>query len=177
MSLFAMSLLQVLCSPAVHLLSFAGLFGTQLYQSFIVTKVCYTSLPSDAFIRLQRRIFPIYFRMQSVLWLVTALSFPPTGPWSLVQGGAADWASFAIGGLCAVLNLLLFGPNTMRAMLARRELGMAVRGNEENGETDVDLAAAKRRFSKNHAASIHLNLLCIIALSWHGWRLAGRMAF
>ena len=127
MSLFAMSLLQVFCSPPVHLLSFAALFGTQLYQSFIVTKVCYTTLPSDAFIRLQRRILPIYFRMQSALWLVTALSFPPTGPWSLVQGDAADWASFPIGALCAVLNLLVFGPNTMRAMLARREFGESPR--------------------------------------------------
>jgi hypothetical protein len=41
--------------------------------------------------------------------------------------------------------------------------------------TDPGLIAASRNFSKNHAMSIHLNLVTLGATSFYGWRLAGRI--
>lgn len=40
-----------------------------------------------------------------------------------------------------------------------------------------ELFAIKRRFSKNHAASIHLNLICLGVTLWHGWILASKLSF
>lgn len=39
------------------------------------------------------------------------------------------------------------------------------------------MAAMKRTFSKNHAASIHLNLIVLGATLWHGWLLAFKFQF
>lgn len=41
---------------------------------------------------------------------------------------------------------------------------------------DPHLIAASRNFSRNHAMSIHLNLITVIATLAYGWSLAGRMS-
>jgi hypothetical protein len=99
-----------------HLLLYSTLLGTELYQTFVNTKVCYVTLPRSAFTTLQKRIFPIYFRSQSVLLLLTAVTLPPHGPLSLVQK-RADWVPFAVAGVTALLNCLVYGPRTQKAMV------------------------------------------------------------
>ncbi|KFH43065.1 putative mitochondrial outer membrane protein-like protein [Hapsidospora chrysogenum ATCC 11550] len=165
----------VVSSAPVHLFCFSTLLGTQLYQSFVVTKVCFTALSRAPFVRLQRQLFPVYFRIQTLLLALTALTLPPLGPVSLAHDGG-DWVPLLVGGFAALLNLFLFGPRTRQAMLDRHEQGAAIHAKDE-GLVAVELSAVKRRFSKNHAACIHLNLVCIIVTLWHGRRLASRIAF
>jgi hypothetical protein len=105
-----------------HLLSFSTLLGTQLYQSFVMTKVCFQALPRSAFTTLQKRVFPIYFQGQSLLLLLTAITFPAHSLVSLVQR-KGDWIPFAIAGVTAVLNLLMYGPRTQKAMIDRTHQG------------------------------------------------------
>ncbi|KAI1152303.1 hypothetical protein F4825DRAFT_450612 [Nemania diffusa] len=197
----------------LHLLSFSTLLGTQLYQSFVVTKICHVSLPRSAFTTLQKRLFPIYFRGQSLLLLLTIVTIPPQGPLTLIANKAA-WIPFAIAGATATLNLLVYGPRTRQIMIERIHQGgssssilvshlslgtTAVQNNNveyahlfetetrdglHKPDTDDDgvietpsleMQRLRRSFSRNHAMSIHLNLLTIGAMLWWGWKLASSL--
>jgi hypothetical protein len=46
----------------------------------------------------------------------------------------------------------------------------------EGGVSD-EMAKLKKEFSRNHAMSIHLNLIALGATLWYGWRLASRLKF
>jgi len=105
-----------------HLLSYGTLLGTELFQSFVVTKLAYRALPMSAFTSLQNRIFPAYFNTQSLLMLLTILTVPPHGPVSLAQ----DLESFiplGVAATLAALNWAVFGPRTRKAMLDRVNQG------------------------------------------------------
>ena len=123
-----------------HIMLYGTLLGTELYQvfpplpwiacavklnplqSFVMTKVCYNALPMPAFTTLQKRVFPAYFRLQSLLFLLTAATHPPYGPVSLVSS-AGDLAPMALGGALAALNLVVYGPRTQEAMVERIHQG------------------------------------------------------
>ena len=146
-SSFSFSTLGPLANVAsYHMLLFGTLLGTELYQviildrenvhrplisqqSFVMTKVCYNALPMSAFTTLQKRVFPVYFRIQSFLLLSTALTIPPYGPVSLFTS-LGDVIPLGIGGAMAALNLLVWGPRTLEAMVERIHQG----GERERGD-------------------------------------------
>lgn len=101
--------------PPLHLLTFSTLLGTQLYQTIIITRITFTSLPRGPFIRLQKSLWPVYFRIQSLLFLFSSLTFPET------YAGKA--LALVIGGLVAGLNWGWAGPWARRVMLERNEIG------------------------------------------------------
>ncbi|KAI1465353.1 uncharacterized protein F4812DRAFT_461661 [Daldinia caldariorum] len=152
-----MAFLQTSLSPAsflapIHLFSYSTLLGMELYQSFVMTKVCYQELPRLAFTTLQKRIFPIYFR------------------------GMGNWIPFAVAGVTALLNLMLYGPRTRQIMIQR--IHQETRdGRKSNDPVEVgeEMGALNKAFSRNHAMSIHLNLITIGATLWWGWKLASRL--
>lgn len=99
-----------------HLLLYSALLGTELFQTFVNTKVCFLALPRSAFTSLQKRLFPIYFATQTVLVVLSALTFPPHGLSSLIlQKG--DWIPYAVAFGTSLLNLVVYGPRTRRAMV------------------------------------------------------------
>jgi hypothetical protein len=116
-----LSQLATLAAP-IHLLSYSYLIGMQFYQSFIIVKTVHRTLPRPAFTTLQARLFPIYFRLQSILLLLTALTFPPYGPVSLLSDRLA-LVSLSIAGTTAGLNLFVHGPRTRAAMLEKAGQG------------------------------------------------------
>ncbi|KAI1383938.1 uncharacterized protein F4822DRAFT_56018 [Hypoxylon trugodes] len=160
----------------LHLLSYSALLGTELYQTFIVTKVCYQELPRSAFTTLQKRIFPLYFRGQSLLLLLTAATIPPYGPFTL-QASKGNWIPFVIAGVTALLNLTVYGPRTRKIMIDRihQETRDGTKSTGIDVELSDDMRAFNRSFSRNHAMSIHLNLISIGAMAWWGWKLASRL--
>lgn len=107
-----------------HLLAYSTLLGTELYQSLVMTKVCYQALPKPAFTTLQKRVFPIYFRGQSLFLVLAALTVPPHGPISLVRN-KWDWIPFVVAGVTAGLNLVVYGPRTKQTMIDRIHQGMS----------------------------------------------------
>lgn len=136
----------------------------------------------------------MYFRLQSLLLLLTALTFPPLGPLSLIES-KLDWIPFALSAVPAGLCLMLYGPRTRSIMLERSqqqgESGSEIPGveckplthssdtSEQTKLLDGEVAATDRqsvqkRFTRSHAMAIHLNLMCIIATVWHGWRFAAK---
>ncbi|OAL51775.1 hypothetical protein IQ07DRAFT_586126 [Pyrenochaeta sp. DS3sAY3a] len=163
--------------PPVHLLAYSTLLGTELYQSFVMTKVAFVALPRLAFTTLQKSVFPVYFQSQSLLILLVAATVPPFGPASMVKE-KNDWISLAVMSVTAGLNLLVYGPRTKDVMIerihqatrdAKLELGAGMKSDE--------MKKLDRSFSKAHAMSIHLNLITIGATLWYGWRLSSRLKF
>ncbi|KAI1358356.1 hypothetical protein F5Y08DRAFT_333194 [Xylaria arbuscula] len=172
----------------LHLLSFSGLLGTQLYQTFVVTKICYTSLPRSAFTTLQKSLFPIYFRSQSLLLLLTVVTIPSRGPLTLLAN-KASWIPFAIAGATATLNWLIYGPRTRKLMIegTHQETRDRLQKQKLIDDPDNDAKGAvaetpspemqriRRAFSRSHAMSIHLNLLTIGAMLWWGYKLGSSL--
>lgn len=105
----------------LHLLAYSTLLGTELYQSFAMTKLAFQSLPRSAFTTLQKRVFPVYFRSQTLLLIVVALTLPPSGPVSFCN--MSNSITFALAGGAALLNLLIYGPRTQRIMIERIHQG------------------------------------------------------
>ncbi|KAI1324774.1 hypothetical protein F5Y16DRAFT_379890 [Xylariaceae sp. FL0255] len=172
----------------LHLLSFSTLLGTQLYQTFIVTKAAHTALPRSSFTTLQKRLFPLYFRSQSLLLLLAAVTIP----WSTSQSSSSwptpglvtrkgAWIPFAIAGVTAALNLSVFGPRTRSVMIERihqetRDARKPLLERDRDLDTiGSEMQALNRSFARNHAMSIHLNLLSIGAMLWWGWQLSSRL--
>ncbi len=88
-----------------------------------MTKIAYQALPRSAFTTLQKNVFPIYFRSQSLLIFLAAVTIPPRGPLSLMKE-KGDWISFVIAGITAGLNLFVYGPRTQNLMIARIHQGL-----------------------------------------------------
>lgn len=102
-----------------HLLSYGALLGTELYQSFINTKICFRALPMREFLILQKRLFPTYFRCQLGLAALTALTRPPHGPASFA-GYVGDAVPLVVVAVTGALNHWIFGPRTTRDAFVRR---------------------------------------------------------
>jgi hypothetical protein len=107
----------------IHLFSFSVLLGTEMYQTFTVTKICFRALPRPAFINLQKSLFPVYFKSQVALLVLTALTYPPHGLVSLAQN-TSHMLMFAGAGVTAALNMCIYGPRTRQAMLNRVQDGL-----------------------------------------------------
>ena len=97
------------------------------FQSFVMTKVCFNALPMSSFTTLQKRVFPIYFKLQSLLLLCTALTHPPLGPLSLVRS-RTDLALLGFSGAMAALNLTVYGPRMEKTMMERIHQGIYLFG-------------------------------------------------
>lgn len=90
-----------------------------------MTSICYQALPMSAFTTLQKRVFPAYFRIQNILFLLTAVTYPPYGPYSLVKNSTGDTVTLIFASAMALLNLTVFGPRTQEAMVSRIHQGQA----------------------------------------------------
>jgi hypothetical protein len=108
--------------PPIHLLAYSTLLGAELYQTFVMTKISYQALPRSAFTTLQKRVFDIYFQGQSLLLFIVTATFPPQGPISMLRE-RNDWIPFAVAGVSASLNLVVYGPKTKELMVARVHQG------------------------------------------------------
>ncbi len=99
--------------PALHLFAYSTLLGTELFQSFVMTKLAYESLPRSAFTSLQKRIFPIYFRGQTLLLGLVVVTLPTCA------FDRTTAFTFAVAGGTAILSLFIYGPSTQKLMVER----------------------------------------------------------
>ncbi|VBB79523.1 Putative protein of unknown function [Podospora comata] len=177
--------------PPLHLLGFSFLLGATLYQSFIMTKISYRALPKSAFRSLQKQAWPFYFRSQSLLVVITAVTIPRD---DLVpfEASLMSWVPHAVAFTSAMLNTFIFEPATRKAMvqvthqaatLETRD-GLSCNTTQYNENKVMEgasvspssgMVVVKRRFSFSHAMCIHLNLLTLGAVLAYGWTLAARI--
>ncbi|CAG8405059.1 unnamed protein product [Penicillium salamii] len=177
-----------------HLLAYGALIGTELFQSFVNTKICYQALPMKEFIALQKKLFPIYFRTQVALTALTAATYPPYSIFSLIQ---SPWSAtpLAIAGLTGCLNWFIYGPKTTTASLVRRVFQgktklptrtFTQRSGLTGSPTTVSeipnsdlngpkLHRANRNFARSHAMAIHLNAIAVVATIFYGFSLSSNI--
>ncbi|KAF4977999.1 hypothetical protein FZEAL_5564 [Fusarium zealandicum] len=160
----------------LHLLSFSTLLGSELYQTFIITKVAFKSLARNPYVSFQKHIFPVYFRGQALLLFLAAATFPPYGPLSLVDH-KSDWIPFAVSGVVSALNLFVFGPRTQQLMLDRAQQGTTDAKTTGVESPSTAMQVLKKRFTSAHAMCIHLNLIGLGAHLWYTWRLASHLQY
>ncbi|EFX02826.1 hypothetical protein CMQ_2755 [Grosmannia clavigera kw1407] len=167
-----------------HLLSWGTLIGTQLYQTFVMTKLAYVYLPRPQFMSLQKKAFPVPFGVALALSLTTALTYPAGSVVGLMATGSPNrrdlfFLSVSLG--MSLLNLLVFGPRTISALVQRNHqethdnLKLASSVDLPRDKLTTDMYRAKRAFSTNHAMSIHLNLIGLFATIAYGLSLSSRI--
>lgn len=176
--------------PRFHLVLYSTLLGISLFQTFVLTKVSFQALPRSAFITLQERLFPVYFRVQTLLLVLTAATLP------LPRMLTADGALFAVAGVTAVGNLVVYEPRTRGAVgrgksvglwwllgggvmadnLVEKSDGTTRQGGESREAAGLEMKRLKREFPMNHAMTIHLNLVSVGAMVVYGWKLGGQLS-
>ena len=87
-----------------------------------MTKVCFQALPMPQFTTLQKRVFPLYFKLQTGLIVLVAVTHPPMSLVSLIN---CWWDYVPIGVALGVsaLNLVVYGPRTQEVMIERIHQG------------------------------------------------------
>ncbi|KAJ5089072.1 hypothetical protein N7532_007756 [Penicillium argentinense] len=161
-----------------HLFAYGALLGTELFQTFINTKLCYKHLPMREFIALQKRVFPVYFGTQVGLAALTASTVPPFG---IISCFHDKWTAIPLTVVIATgaLNWAVYGPRTTTASLVRRAVHDSAGKKKNDDGVDADDQAkihrANRGFSFNHAMSIHINAISLVATIWYGFSLSSRL--
>jgi Domain of unknown function (DUF4149) len=84
-----------------------------------MTGISFRALPMAQFTTLQKRVFPVYFRLQVGLTALTIATFPANGLLDLIRSGWWSWAPLAVNLGIALLNQHVYGPRTI-AWLVRR---------------------------------------------------------
>ncbi|RMJ28789.1 hypothetical protein PHISP_00336 [Aspergillus sp. HF37] len=155
-----------------HLLSYGALLGSELYQTFINTKICFRALPMREFLVLQKCLFPAYFRTQLGLVALTAATRPPAGIGSFVRH-VSDAVPLVIIATTGGLNEWVFGPRTTRDAFVRSAVHESA---TESGTKETEkVNKADRAFARNHAMSIHLNAISVVATIWYAFSLTSSL--
>lgn len=87
-----------------------------------MTKVCFQVLPMPQFTTLQKKIFPLYFKLQTGLVALVVVTHPPMSLASLINGWW-DYVPLAVALGVSTLNLVVYGPRTQEVMIERIHQG------------------------------------------------------
>ena len=146
----------------LHLISLAIFFGQNFYTTVSVGPVSYKTLPKRWFGVLQSKLFPIYFTMQvitSKIMILTAPCFP-----SLTSSVSLQLALFI-----SYLNRRFLEPKSTDIMFSRYDL-------EDEGKKDgEEFKKLGKEFGKIHGSSAMLNLISLICIGVHTYKLVNAM--
>lgn len=138
------------------------------------------------FLGLNKRIFPVYFTCQIGLAALTAATRPP---YSIVSLAADLWNAAPLVVVLAMgsLNYFVYGPKTTTVSFVRRALygmyselgagswvGLIICLESENHSAvdDRKIQRVNKDFKRNHAMTIHLNAIALVATVWYGFSLS-----
>jgi hypothetical protein len=145
-----------------HLLAWAALLGANLWTTFFAGLTMFRNLPRQVFGKLQSKLFPQYFWLEtgSAAVALATLHYSGTGilrP-QLITLGVALAGSLA--------NQLFVEPTATKLMFQRYELENAPQRDNDT------IKALYKKFSTWHGISSMLNLGVLVAAVTHGWWLA-----
>ena len=87
-----------------------------------MTKVCFQALPMAQFTTLQKKVFPLYFKIQVGLLAAVAFSHPPMSLLSPIDR-RRDIAPLALALGISTLNLIVYGPRIEKITVERSHQG------------------------------------------------------
>lgn len=150
------------------------------------------------FQRLQKRIFPVYFNCQVVFAILTAATHPPLSLLSLIKD-VPGLIPLSVVLIMDLLNWSVYGPRTIQFMVDRIDQGATntlmssllplsrvcltrypeVKDGKSYQRVEgmsAEMERLNHQFSRNHAMSIHLNAISMVATVIYGFRLASRLS-
>ena len=173
--------------------SLSFLLGAQIYQTAFANITSYRALPRAQFRLLQASIWPMYFRLQTILTLLVAMTSPHMNYEAFVRMEfvRTDFGLTSVLFIMATLNWCIFGPMTARIVMRRKHLGMlhrlprpmgikflTCRPERKEKLTKLDQRCLQETKSLNnwfliaHGASYFCNLLTILTSVWYALCLA-----
>jgi hypothetical protein len=179
-----MATASLLWSPGpYHVLSYGTLLGTTFFHSFVNATASFTVLPRPQFAELQRAIFPAYFGMQTILPVITALTYPGSRIAASGIRGVLDehnrWSVLLpLGTACltGLLNWAYFLPVT-NAITAKRRQQETKDGKKSYDAPphSQEMTALNKKFGKIHGLSSLFNLVTFISVVTYGFTLGSRI--
>jgi hypothetical protein len=145
-----------------HLLSWAIVVGTNLWTTFFAGLTMFRNLPRQVFGKLQSKLFPQYFMLQTAGSAIAFATLWYSGT------GVLKPQLYALGVALvgSLANWLAVEPHTTGVMLERYEL-------ENAPQRDNDaIKKLYKTFSKWHGISSMINLVVLVAAVTHGWWIA-----
>ncbi|KAK9477317.1 hypothetical protein V1514DRAFT_296356 [Lipomyces japonicus] len=158
-------------SVPYHLYGYSLLFGSTIYQSFFVGITAFKALPRNQFSALQRKIFPPYFAMQTVLPVFLAL----TAPFPIKNDGFSI-VVLAVSAITSLINLVVIGPRTVKIMGRRHAQEVKEDKKYYDEGVSQDMKKLNKEFGTIHGASTILNLAGLFTTAAYGAVLASKLA-
>mmetsp|Transcript_38828 Transcript_38828/g.83652 ORF Transcript_38828/g.83652 Transcript_38828/m.83652 type:complete len:299 (-) Transcript_38828:276-1172(-) len=153
-------------AATVHLLSFSTWFGTVVYTTFVTGITMFKNLPRRVFGTLQSKLFPLYFKLCSLMIGVQILTLTAMPD---VLSKTSEVSLF-IAFVTTLLNLLYLEPKSTRVMFDRYSL-------EDDGKRETEeYSKLAKNFGKLHGISSLTNLVSLCGGVVHGVRLASGLA-
>ncbi|EDO17102.1 hypothetical protein Kpol_1025p22 [Vanderwaltozyma polyspora DSM 70294] len=146
-----------LFKPTCHLLFYSFVFGGTTFYSYAASPVAFKTLERDQFSKLQSKVFPGFFFLQSVSPLILLF----TSPIALTK---APIAALTIASISGVTNLSWLLPWTRRIKEERKALADRLEGKELEA-FDKDL---RKEFGKAHGLSLLFNFTNALGLLTYG---------
>lgn len=147
---------------ATHFFAYSGLFGMTCYQSFYAGIVSYRAIPLEMFGKLQHKIFPGYFAIQTALSALLIVSTPFT----LTTAAKVSLGASLVG---ALVNLAIIMPKTHKIIVAREaQMEKEGKGYKDPTASD-DMKALNKKFAKLHGISMLFNLGLLFGTFYYGY--------
>ncbi|GAA5908863.1 Tmh18p [Sporobolomyces salmoneus] len=145
----------VTSTRGVHNLIAGTLLGSTLWHGFIGGIVSYRTLPRQQFGLLQSKLFPHYFRLQSLGSFALLGLYHRAG--KLVRSDRNMWVLSAMA-VTSSLNWLIIGPWTT-AVMKKRHRRERIEGKDYNSsDVSTEMKALNSKFGVLHSVSSVLNL-------------------
>lgn len=128
---------------AYHIIAYGTYLGTTFFQSFVAGPVAYRALPRPMFARLQEKLTPVLFTVQSLASALVILTFPGertaigttrgprmnagiSGLFDSTNFGSVTMPLLIVLGT-SIANLAVVGPMTTKIMKQRHHQGRDLR--------------------------------------------------
>lgn len=171
----------------LHLLTFATIYGSSLWVTFVSGIILSKNIPRQQFGFVQSRMFPVYLRVvaagEGLLFLLHSIMHPWLSADTLER---QQFQNFVWMIAATLVNVYLLEPRATKVMFERLKVEKEDGRMRETGNPAEAIAAASddykkkltamnERFKMLHSFSSAMNMITLAGLTWHLWHLSRRL--
>lgn len=159
--------------PAAHLFTFSFLFGGNIFYSYIASPIAFKHLDRENFSKLQNKVFPIFFQIQSLAPALLFLTLPSKS----ILYTKAPLISLAVCAASGLANLVWLLPWTRKVKEQRKHLAQKYSAEDQKHLLEIEDAPLRKEFGKSHGLSLLFNLTHCVSLTVYGAYLVKLLKF
>ncbi|CAK9205114.1 unnamed protein product [Sphagnum troendelagicum] len=171
----------------LHLLTFATIYGSSLWVTFVSGIILSKNIPRQQFGFVQSRLFPVYLRVvaagEGLLFLLHSIMHPWLSADTLER---QQFQNFVWMIAATLVNVYVLEPRATKVMFERLKVEKEDGRMRETGNPAEAIAAASDDYKKNltamnerfkmlHSCSSAMNMITLAGLTWHLWHLSRRL--